>query len=177
MNTETTTGLTKNELAALRQADSICFDHSLNGHTGLRAVKRGKAPFFEEHRVEVPCKSTVYISGDGVDWDTRCGKHAQCFAWIHSAQFNEEWRTIVRLLKPGDEVELRWVGNDDNGYVKRARVTERDESCHDAGLGMGLCHDRLYLKVRRKGKQVYSFYVDDSVCPNNTARMVKPYGY
>lgn len=187
--TETTLthALDKTAIKAMRDADSICFDHdadpTLAEHNGIRAIKRGKAPWYEDTTVRVRARSSVYIHSDDdgpsrLDYDIRNGKTACCFDMIHCSKHSEEWQTIVSLLRAGDEVELRWVGSDNNDYLTRSTVTEREkDSSHPShSLGERLYHDKLYLKVHRNGKVKYSFYLTDSICPDNTARMIKPYG-
>ncbi len=179
--TETIYSLTKNDVKALRTADRVCFDHftvqkpNSGRQSGIRCIKVGSAPWREEVTFYVNAKSSVYLHGDGIDYDVRNGKTATCFDMIHSPQCSEEWKTIVSLLREGDEIELRWMGCDQNGYLNRATVTDSDND-GSAGLGMKLCHDKLYLHVRRGGKRKYSFYLSDSVCPDNSARMIRPYG-
>lgn len=171
--------LTKCDLKALRQADRICFDHGAPnpGEGVVRAVKCGKAPFRQEATHSIPVRSSVFLHGADANaayvHRGDASDFCRCFVMVFSPCYDQEWQTVVSLLRAGDELSLRWIGADNNGYVGRARVTERDESCHDAGLGERLYHDRLYLKVRRAGKEKYSFYLADSACPNNSARMIR----
>lgn len=165
--------ITKVDLKALRTCDSVCFDHSPVGTHGIRAIKRGPAPWYIDTTCTVRVKSSVFIHGDGLDYDYKHGKTARCFESFSSQKYNEEWQTVLGLLKEGDEIELRWVGADNNGYVGRSTITETNEH-GSPGLGMKLHCDRLYLYVWRGGKRKYSFYLCDSICPNNTARMIRP---
>ena len=169
--TETTVAtLSAIDLKALRQADSICFDHG--AESGIRAIKRGKAPFRQDITYTIRCRSSVRIHDDSLDYGQRNGDGAQCFAMIHSAQYDEQWRTIVDLLHVGDTLTLAWVGGDNNGYVTRSRVTEKESDGYSPGLGEKLYHDKLFL-IAMRGKRKLSFYVADSICPNNTARMIR----
>jgi hypothetical protein len=180
--TELDLALTRDHIKGLRTADRVCFDHVPGGggagefRTGLRAIKTVKGPWREEITLQVPAMSSVHVHSDLLDYDTRNGANARCFEMLYGT-YNEEWQTIAGLLKPGDVLELRWVGNDSNGYLKRATVTEaeKDGIC-GPGHGQGLRHDKLYVHIRRGGKRKYSFYLADSICPDNTARMIKPNG-
>ncbi len=176
--TKTEFALTKDQVRALRTADHICFDHcqKRDEHSsGIRAIKVGPPPWREETTLRIPTMSSVFIHSEAkeIDYDTRHGLYARCFELIYS--YNEEWQTIAGLLKAGDEIELRWVGSDDNGYLRRSRVTERDNT-FSSSLGEPCHHDKLYVHIRRGGKRKYSFYLADQICPDNSARMIKPSG-
>jgi hypothetical protein len=92
----------------------------------------------------------------------------RCFEWVSSAQYSEEWRTIVRILRSGDALELVWIGDAlANGYLKN-------------GEGVRLHADRLALQFTRpraKGPQLWSFNVGESICPDNSARMIRGIPY
>lgn len=172
MDTTTDTkALAANDVKALRLADRVCFDHSPT-EAGIRAISSGPAPFRHEITLEVPAAGSVRVHGLNLDYDTRYGKTATCFAMIYPGAV---WRTIAGLLRKGDELRLEWVGADNNGYLSGATVTrEKPNGEYTPGLGERLYHDRLYLKVWRKGKERYAFHVTDSITPNNTARMIRP---
>lgn len=161
--TATVTGLNKVDIQALRQADRISF-HRHNGESSVVCTKemRRAGPFEErERKHEIPCQDTIRAY-NGPDGDYQDARAAQCFEMIHSAQVSETWRTIAGLVRAGDEIELEWIANDANGYLKSA-----------TSEGRQLYHDKLYLHIRRGGRRALSFYLDDSICPNNTARMIR----
>lgn len=187
--TETTTlettpfTLTKEHLKALRTADSICFDHykGPKGGTGkIRAIKRTPKDIWEKEKtIEVPAVSTVRGYGTCHERIQVSPDTISCFDMAHSAQYDEELQTILSLLRVGDEIEMVWVAGGGNGYVKRARVTEKEydtdgkETPYQPGLGEMLYHDKLYIRIRRNDKPKYFFHYADSICPNNTARMIR----
>lgn len=150
--------LTKLDIRAMRDADSVSFHyHAGESHVSCSKRVKDAGPFDErERRYDIICTSDVTVYRD----DNREDRHAAaCFAMIHSSQYSEEWQTLVSCLKPGDVLSMRWVAADNNGYLKSA-------------AGEKLYHDRLYVKVKRDTRRL-SFHVDDSVCPNNSARMVR----
>lgn len=165
--------LTRDDLKALRQADTVSFHH-YHGKSCLSATKRVRkaGPFDDqERRYEVACASTFSGICDAPG-------QMQCFAMEYSSAYSIEWRTIVGCLKVGDEVTLHWWADGyRSGYVERARVTEHSSEGGSPGLGMTLHADALYLKVRRQtrgGKTVrLGFLVTVSICPDNTARMIR----
>lgn len=67
-------------------------------------------------------------------------------------------RTLRSLLRVGDEVRLHFVADNNNDNVRNA----------------SLHVDEAWVVVARKGKTVAELLVDVSVCPDNTARMVRP---
>jgi hypothetical protein len=139
----------------------------------LRAIVKVRKPTPHETEIEIPAESRVILHGDDARTDAGfdAAKNAACFALVYNWA---EWKTISSLLRSSDELRLRWVGADNNGYLRRATVTEREGDGYQPGLGEKLYHDRLHLEVWRNGKQKYAFYVTDSVCPDNTARMIRP---
>lgn len=150
-------GITKVELAALRKADTVCFDRYWRDgdeFSKIRAIKDAKRteadPYAEEITVSIFVESTVR------DYDASSSDRHTCFHMIHSPQYSEEWMTIVGLLKAGDDLVLRWTAGNSNGYLDEA----------------GLHRDELALVVMR-GKRRMVFRIATSVCKDNTARMVR----
>jgi hypothetical protein len=172
MTTELTAAIgtiSKIDIQAMKLADTVSF-HRVNGKNTIVATKRVPKPkAFEdtERRHEIEVDGHVdHFRGDGeyaLPYDTieHIHKFASCFDMIHSSQYSDEWQTIVSILRPGDVISLVWQGADNNGYLNNAQ-------------GQRLYPDKLYLKVKRDGKRDMSFYLTDSICPNNTARMIRP---
>ena len=169
--TDTTTGITAVELAALRKADAVSF-HLRDGNCYLVASKETEStpadPFAPPRRsVTITAESQVtdytplhwtrtYFS----DSQYKSGKlpaGTQCFAMLHSAQYLPEWRTIASLLKVGDAIRLVWLCNAWRSPANEAR---------------GTVGDRMNVEVRRSGK-VLTFRLLDYVGDNCSARMVK----
>lgn len=157
----TTVGaLTKQDITALRTADRVSFHHNAGKGSVIRGTKEVKnaGPWEERERTyEIACEGSVRVYKDG----DVTARNAQCFAMNHSGQFSDTWQTVVSAMRPGDVVLLEWVGSDNNGYLNGVQ-------------GQPLYHDRLYLLIRREGKRPLKFHVEDSICPNNTARMIRP---
>ncbi len=174
--------LTKYTLKALRTADSVSARRSPNSgndfsSSSLECTKvlgRDCGPFKTDERPEarcsVFCRETVKsYDPDTVTAGTGYGKGPQAFAY--SIGGSAEWRTIVGLLRVGDEIELNWVAAATTGYLKAAHGEYGDESCRIPFNG--LYQDTLRLTVWRNDKRKYSFHVDERVCPNNSARMIR----
>jgi len=157
-----TAGLTTNDIKAMRQADRICFFHSPGEGGSIKAIKevRNADPFAERERSHEIAVATSF-RGQGA------GNHLACFEMFHTSRFNEEWMTIASFVKVGDEITLEWYRDaKSNGYCERTTVQS------GPGCGMELHGDALYLKIRRGDKR-FSFLVSVSICPDNTARMIR----
>ncbi len=158
-----------NDLTAMRMADSVVFRH-LNGattielfigsHTGRpRIYTRSEQVLFPEAAHDqrtrlIEVEGTVTSYGEGTSW----GRKAHAVASIQAAQYDHEWATIVRLLKPRDRASLIFRGDEHtNIYVREA----------------GLHADTLHLVVRRGRNTEMEFLLDEQITPDNSARMVK----
>jgi hypothetical protein len=160
--------LTAMDIKALRQAQTVSFHAGTpgdNGHAVIRATKRvaQPGPFGDGERhyeIQVATRVASFINNDS--------EPRVCFAMIHSSQYEDVWRTTVSMLRPGDELELNWKEDACcNGYMK-----ESSGSASDSGPFEVLHGDVLELRVKR-GKRELTFYVDHSICPDNTARMIR----
>lgn len=156
--------LTAIDCAALRKATCVIFRH-VKGESRIEAVKElertTQDPFATEARVVIPCdwKLTDYGRiGDGIQgYGREKGANFTAFAWESCAQYVAEWLTIAAIIKAGDALTLHW---------KRDTFrTEGLESVNYHG-------DSLTLEVQRKDKRL-SFHVESSVCPDNSARMIR----
>ena len=154
MTTQTeVVAITADDVKALRAATMVAFDHMRNGEHRLRAIYEKRTDTFEtkgERSIAARSQITKYS-------DPR--EYNNAFALIQSAQFNDEWRTAVKTLRAGDVLAMEWRANS-NGYVK------------DAGLNL----DELALHVYRgdKYQRAGTFMLVVSVCPDNSARMIRP---
>lgn len=160
--TETALGLSKLDLAALRQADRVSFH--FNGSDPVTYVNCSKevksaGPFEERERVH---RMTVksQMRGPG------CNHRARCSAMVYG--INEEWKTLTTLLRAGDVLTVIWYADANrNGYLEHARITEGHH-----GAGEELHADTLSLQVQRGAKRLW-FHVLTSICPHNSARMIQ----
>lgn len=156
------TPLTAADVAALRKADTISF-HLYHDRIGglvskIAATKERRRteadPFAEDVTVN------VYVGHSVRDYGDRKATRYTAFDMIHHPQGCDWWRTIVSLLKTGDILTLVWIRDNNTQVVKEA----------------GLHYDSLQLRVDRGSKSM-TFKVATSVCPDNTARMVRAESY
>lgn len=165
--------LTKTDIKALKNCDSICFDHlrpekRQNGVKGqLRAIKhtteaeRQKDPFAPNERtytiavdshITVPHEERKKGLGDD---------DLNAFEMVYHSQYTPgEANTLVDLLRPGDQVELQWWRGNNNELVTNS----------------GLYKDELRVVVRRQLKKSvkrFRFFLSAKVGLDNTARMTR----
>lgn len=154
----------KDDLKALRNADTVCFRGSEDGFT-IECIKKERDEFGEkERRRNIPVLGSIYNGWDRDGGRARGEVMRNAFAMFSSAQYTENWRTVVSLLRVGDELRLEFRTDEaTNGYVK------------DANLHA----DELYLRVARtvgsspREQRMY-FLLDTSITPSNSARMCRP---
>ena len=162
MSTETTTGLTKSDAAALRLADEVCAHFDKERGYSLQAIKRvpygerERNPFAEDQRiyVEVEGSITVYGADAGKDF-VRSDEVTSCYASLHGAE------GIWQIVKPGDRIKLRFLANNNSDNVR----------------AVNYCRDEVQIEVIRKadlnGRKPLRFNGDVYVGPNNSARIVR----
>jgi len=122
-------GITKMDIKALRQADSVVFHIN-----EIIAIKEKEEDPFPEMQYAIPVDYEKEAYGKGMFY-----KAQYVLMW---AKDNAVWQTIISLLREGDKIILSWKkGWGDNELLEDAGLTE----------------DALYLKVQRKGKTKYTF--------------------
>lgn len=168
-----TLALTSDDIAALRDADTITFHHgpadSRYVATCIRAHMRGgysdapriwtareqrvfnTADTTDRSRTVIPEKSTVRGYGAPIT-DSAVAFHSLYSSTAH-------WQTLVGFLRTGDTLRMEWIADNNNQNHEAARMHQ----------------DALYLHVLR-GKRDMTFLLATSVGPHNTARMIRPDG-
>lgn len=157
--------LTKADVAALRQCDNISI-HLRASNPDQNAVRASKRLERKEGAPFADTERTVFIGPSGADAPVamqhqydRDTTQAQCFGHLYSYPSQHcETSSIMRTLRAGDEVcFVFWPDAGTNGYAAAA----------------GLHVDRLYLRVRRDGRDHANWQLDEGCCPSNSARMVR----
>jgi hypothetical protein len=80
--------------------------------------------------------------------------HGACCAPVQPQR--DTWRTIVDLIRPGDQLRLVWLAGNNNQYL------------HNAELFL----DEVRLAVTR-GNRTLVFDIAHTVTPDNSARMIR----
>lgn len=167
-------GLSREDVAALRKADSVTF-HRTKGEAYLRAcldrhiddttkALRALFPVFRDERNrDRRIEATDGIGGyDGNRrwWVADDDVEVRCFYMLHHADMSTEWQTIAAQLRPGDTLRLRWLAGNDNENLERA----------------GMHRDELRLMVTDSRGKGRAYLVAIEVGPDNSARMIKRHG-
>ncbi len=156
--------LTAMDMKALKQCDRVNIYHNVEGTGEIVCVGKTRNPGpFDEHerRYKIDCRTSLSMHHD--DSYPRPEGKVNWTASTTAYTFSDEWRTIVSLLRVGDVLSLEWRGNGGNGYVM-----------HSEYKGQGrLFHDEVRLIVRRGEKTRMVFHINDGVCTENSARMIR----
>jgi len=168
------TELSKEDIRALRAATSV-HARRIDGASQLEAHL--ESPLDDTwtdssaaRRRTIPCRERLTIyRRNGTERYGDSYPDVTAFAYSIGGSYDLPWRTIVSLLRAGDEIELHWIAGNSSGYLDAAHG-----KCADSEVEFhGLCRDELDLTVYRSGKQRYSFHVDTCVCPDNSARTIR----
>ncbi len=167
--------LTKDDLIALRTAESICF-HFFD--KAGKIVARIEAPYgaaryytATEQRAfpnvgqrERTRDIEVDASVSGLDdrdlrWSLATDPGASAYASISYTSHDDAWQTITALLRAGDALRLVWVASDNTEALREG----------------GMVRDTLSLVVERGDKRL-TFNLKQYAGPDHSGRMVKRFG-
>jgi hypothetical protein len=175
-----TYSLTREDIAALRAADSYSFHHHRSADDGphmmiaylhsygqriytAREQRLFPSPHANTDRMRaIPVESAAqgYADGGETTWFSgRDGEQtARAFATIggHSSTM----RTIMGLLRVDDRVVLQWRADNNTDNIR----------------AVGFHADELRLNLIGPGKRDLMFLVTTSVGPDNSARMIRRHG-
>jgi hypothetical protein len=161
--------LTAIDIAAMRKCDR--FVVAFNDHDASRrqtcvtltkeARKSASDPFAHDidHSL-VDCPVRIENSGAFAGDNAAAGVTAFALLYTYHNQRDHE-SSVLRQLKVGDRIAFRFYADcHTNGYVAAA----------------GLHGDALFIDVERgedKARKLFTFELQNQVCPNNSARMVR----
>jgi hypothetical protein len=141
--------LTRQQVSALRDANGLVFERLSDGTNQIRAIVRGPD---HQHEVthEIPvfdASLTDYAGGHG----EYTAFHYEMFAGTDAAM-----RTVVRAIKPGHYLVLKWVRSNQSPVLDEA----------------GLVRDEVYLTTGTPTK-AETFLIAVQVGKDNSARMIR----
>lgn len=167
--------LTKDEVKAIRMADeAVVFrllvkepaedTHRFTATSVIVLHRRenkvgGYTVTFEPQEIPADWSITDYKSPFGVtgETDLRSG-----VAMVHTPTYNEHWRSIVNLVRPGDSLKLFWSANN------------QSQSMIEAGFFVDSCD----LAIFRKKGDIWTQFVTIEVAQDITQypdnRMLRP---
>jgi hypothetical protein len=158
MSTVQPTVLTKEHIHFIRKANKSIVFRYIQGRQSIEIEN--------EIGAELKIDAGFYYRGYGnTEPGTPEREPHKAFDMIHTPSWDQPWQTVIALLKPGDTLNVRWLANT-NGYVERATFAG-DKDCESFNA---LHMDQVFVEIVR-GKQVLTFAVGLSVCPQNSARM------
>lgn len=132
----------------------------------LKLIRKGRTFVFRRNGM---MDSMEIIGGESeAEWrSTLSEEHKQIERknFHHDSIYNHCLSTVIKLLKVGDDLKLKWCKDyHTNGYAKNAIDSN--------GEWEGLHGDCLHLIIIRK-KNVYTFEIAATICPDNIARMIQ----
>jgi len=145
--------LTKQDINALRKADDVCFYYNQKEGNYLIAIKEATRKEKENNPFIRDCQFKINL-------DTEINPKPKPMKAFASA-YSETFKGIAEFLKPNDQIKLEWY---------------KDALTNQYLIEQNLHGDALYLRVEReRGKSIkfFKFLIDTSICPDNTARMIK----
>jgi hypothetical protein len=147
----------------------------------VKVLRKADRVLFARYRQKGQLVSTIvaygYRGDDVAGWVIYAPSEIKGFELLQDAEgrdgscllhaYDNVWRTVAGLLKAGDALSVRFVADGRaSGYLQNAEVVRGH------GAGSALYADALYLDVQR-GARKLTFLLQVSVCPDNTARMVR----
>jgi len=157
--------LTKEDVQAIKQADRFVVRLD-NGTAKLEAIKRIRAkkdgPFSSE---ETELRFT--IEGPA---------HSNVSATFVCLYPHGQWEALALIVRPGDELKFSARTNG-NGYLEAAVIPAGKLEHHYSGYDK-LYHDELTVSVFRSANGrsktiIREMILDDSICPDNSARAIR----
>ena len=143
--------ITKEQIKAIRQADTVCFRFSEGNHT-IEASKRIKDTVFGD----TTASAYIPVSGRLNAYGNKQGDIYEAFYYLGSCKFDPTWQTIANLMRADDDITLLWIANNDS-----EALTEK-----------GVFVDELKIIITR-GKKTMTFYVYSGAYTHNSSRMCR----
>lgn len=151
--------ITREELKALRAADDVILRHR-HERTTLEAYRRtGSKPLDPVGGCYLAVEVGAEFSQYGPDKVEDPVGRASCFGSVGNWE-DSSVRAALAFVRPGDRLRLLWIRDNGNEPVRNA----------------GLVHDEVKLVVLRdmaKRTERYVFPLEDSITPNNSARLFR----
>jgi len=146
--------LTAQHIKAMKHCDDVWFEIQLDNekkpYCQMRLIKRqeNSNTGFEDH-VFVRC------NGQLQNYEYESMDH-QFTAHVSMSSYADRYVTLCDLVKTGDELGMSWLMDNNNGYVKEARL-----HC-----------DELSVQIRRNGQRKYTLLLWVAVGQDNWSRII-----
>lgn len=148
--------LTKEDLKALRSKflRTIVFRH-MDGQSKMELLFKHPITLQDDY------ENRYYINTDHIfDSYARDGQplyYAVTSESVCDYRHDCLLKTVIGHMREGDNIKLMWRRSNQTDYLNNA----------------GLFKDELFLIIERKDRY-YQYFIQDSVTPNNSARMTNP---
>ena len=159
--------LTKEDIQAIKKCDRAVLVIDRNKGS-IRLIKelKGSDVF--------TCNNTAEYEIDGLSGTIHTlgmngnkATHLAASAYIGFCDYGG-WNALRLIVRAGDELKLIARENN-NQYVSGVSMGKTD-----SGEFYDLHHDEFLISIYRKGKEILrELELEDSTCPNNSARMLK----
>lgn len=151
--------LTAEQAKSIRDADSVCFDHTPaedaattgNAHGVIRAITEG-----HRHGATGQITVSIPIEVSRVQDFGRSEGPYTGFDMIGTATYDRNWRTVCRQIKAGSRIGLVWTRNNSSPLTEQA----------------GIVVDMLDIEVQN-GNVCSTYRLRTQVGLDNSARMVR----
>lgn len=156
--------LTKEDIVALRQSDSIVV-YVKSGEAEVICIKKVKNinPVWQSNNLE----SRYTIKTEGIISD----KYNK--ATFVSLYKNGGWQSLSLIVKPGDDL-IFYASENNNSYIESAKIPLGALDTRHHGAYDHLHHDNLWVNVKRNNKYIVNrLSLDCSICPDNSARALQ----
>lgn len=149
------TPLESHHIRALRNADQIVFRHHDGQSTveAIRAARNSRTGFDEAVVIFAESAFTDY----GANYLRGEPDSYEAFHMEHAAKFNPAVVTVLRHLRAGDVLRLRWTLDNNTDTIRRADLHQ----------------DELFVEVRRSERRIDAYMIESAVRLDNSARMIR----
>ncbi|KZR57520.1 hypothetical protein [Pseudobacillus badius] len=143
--------ITSEQSRALRSASYILFNYR-QGRSYIRAVKENVGVWKETKEIEIDCGLQIENYGTR----RKLGNVRSAVHLENHLDYNGHIKTVLRKIKKGDKLTLRWVACNNNNLLDT----------------YNLIKDELYLIIHRKNNDEY-YLIESQVSLNDVSRMIK----
>lgn len=165
--------LTRDDIKAIRKADTIIPQYSREKVSCIRLLmddkhmKDGGTVTYPEYVLDVDSRFDLNIPATGPDkYATRIYNPVVYRAYAHASGKYGPGKLFAAFVREGDSIVIEWQGGYGSGYMYDLRCN------HPEYAGMTLYKDACIIHVYR-GEAEYDIEIDDSMTPNNSAKMIE----
>jgi len=171
--------LTKQDLKCIKNADYICFDYlNENGQnvSQIRCNVEGKnssTGYLQTHLIECDSRFEIYVDKPNYKYQvSTMDKPKRCYDSISHPKSDNHWESIRPLIRENDSIILQWHSNSE-GYLRGSTTTIESDNGGYIAYKERLFYDKLSIIIAKPNGKRLEFWISFSICPDNSARMIK----